>query len=192
MWMLSCLTNEALSFYLGKAALTRDFYLSLARSPDHSDLQRMLYICLQIQGSFSRENVFYHLTSLDNLPSIHTILHISALYTECISSLSKRITPSSPPAAVFLFKLRMSSWYVSLPGRSACGSIVLGDSSPHMGCTDHWPLGVPRGWKWEASTNLRICVLDAVYNVCTFFTPLVIKPKWKQPWTESKSEFLLT
>ena len=98
-------------------------------------------------------------------------------------------TPNSPPAIVFLFELRTSSRYTGLPGTSAWGSLALGAHHPTWAAPAA-DLGCATGTNMGGTSESSICIFDAICNVCIFFAAWVIRLKWKQAWTESKSEFL--
>ena len=76
-------------------------------------------------------------------------------------------TPNSPPATVFLFELRMSSRSIGLSGTSAWGSLVLGGSSPHPGCTGT-DLGCANGPNTGGISESSFCIFDVICNVCIF------------------------
>ena len=71
------------------------------------------------------------------------------------------------PATVFLFELRMSSRSIGLSGTSAWGSLVLGGSSPHPGCTGT-DLGCANGPNTGGISESSVCIFDVICNVCIF------------------------
>lgn len=97
--------------------------------------------------------------------SIHNLLHIKTLYTECTYTLSKRNTLKFP---LLLHSSRMSRWYVDLPVRSICDYMVQEVHSPT------WAVLTTQCWtcfedKYVRHQNgpLPSCVCDVIYNLCT-------------------------